>query len=273
MSETILDRIMARKRAEVTKARGRISEAGLLAECRGAPPTRGFAPALIAKASQQQTAVIAEVKLGSPSKGRIFPVGVEFDPAAIAAGYAGHGACCISCLTDRDFFFGDDVYLGQIRARIGLPVLRKDFVYDPYQVAEARFLGADAILLIMAVLAIPQARELEAAAFELGLDVLIEVHDEAELEAAHELKSPLLGINNRDLKRFVTDLETTFRLARRVEAGRLVVSESGIRDAGDLIRLHDQGIHSVLIGESFMKESDPGAALGRMLDGARMRGG
>ncbi|MBF0261569.1 MAG: indole-3-glycerol phosphate synthase TrpC [Magnetococcales bacterium] len=270
MSETILDRIMARKREEVAKARGRISEAGLLSECRGAPRCRGFAPALIEKAAMQQTGVIAEVKLGSPSKGRIFPVGVEFDPAAIAEGYARHGASCISCLTDRDFFFGDDVYLERIRARVALPVLRKDFVYDPYQVAEARFLGADAILLIMAVLTIPQAQELEAAAFELGLDVLIEVHDEAELEAAHDLKSPLLGINNRDLKRFVTDLETTFRLARRVEAGRLVVSESGIRAAEDLRRLHDQGVYAVLIGESFMKEADPGAALGRMLGAAHM---
>ncbi|MBF0417683.1 MAG: indole-3-glycerol-phosphate synthase, partial [Magnetococcales bacterium] len=152
MSETILDRIMERKRQEVAQARRRITEAGLLAECRGAEPARGFAAALIERAGKLKTAVIAEVKLGSPSKGRIFPEGVAFDPAAIAEGYAAHGACCISCLTDRDFFFGDDAYLQRIRARIELPVLRKDFVYDPYQVAEARFLGADAILLIMAVL-------------------------------------------------------------------------------------------------------------------------
>ncbi|MEO5346537.1 MAG: indole-3-glycerol phosphate synthase TrpC [Magnetococcus sp. YQC-9] len=265
MSATILDRIMDRKRAEVAEARRRISEASLLAECRGASSARGFANALIKRAGQRQTAVIAEVKRGSPSKGRIFPEGAVFDPAAIAAGYAANGACCISCLTDRDFFMGDGAFVEQIRAQIDLPVLRKDFVYDPYQVAEARFLGADAILLIMAVLEVSQARELESAAGELGLDVLIEVHDEAELEAAHELKSPLMGINNRDLKHFVTDLGTTFRLAKRVEAGRLVVSESGIRDAADLNRLHDADIFAVLIGESFMKERDPGTALGRML--------
>lgn len=267
MADTILDRIMARKREEVAAARRRITESGLLAECRGAAPTRGFAAALQEKVAARQPAVIAEVKLGSPSKGRIHPPELPFDPATIAEGYARQGACCISCLTDRDFFFGDGAYVARIRERIDLPVLRKDFLYDPYQVLESRFLGADAILLIMAVLELPQALELEEAARELGLDVLVEVHDEAELERAHRLRTPLLGINNRNLKSFVTDLETTFRLSRMAETTRLVVSESGIRNADDLRRLMDQGIHAVLIGESFMKESDPGAALGRMLEG------
>ncbi|MBF0191311.1 MAG: indole-3-glycerol phosphate synthase TrpC [Magnetococcales bacterium] len=264
---TILDRIMARKKEEVAEARHRVSEAGLLSACRGIEPPRGFASALVKQAGAAKPAVIAEVKLGSPSKGRIFPSGLTFDPAAIAQGYAQNGATCVSCLTDRDFFFGEGSFVARIRDRVGLPVLRKDFVYDPYQVVESRSLGADAILLIMAVLEVPQARELESAAYELGMDVLVEVHDEAELDAAHELRTPLMGINNRNLKSFVTDLETTFRLSRRVESGRLVVSESGIRDAEDLRRLRDQEIFAVLIGESFMKEPEPGVALGRMLDG------
>jgi len=267
MSGTVLDRIMARKREEVVQARRLESEAALLARCRGMAPARGFVAALGAMVAAGRPAVIAEVKLGSPSKGRIHPPEVVFDPASIAAGYARHGAACISCLTDRDFFFGDGAYVAAIRERVELPVLRKDFLYDPYQVVESRALGADAVLLIMAVLEIPRARELEAAARELGLAVLVEVHDEHELEAAHHLDTPLIGINNRDLKSFVTDLDTTFRLARLVEAGRLVVSESGIRDAQDLRRLMQQGIHAVLIGESFMKTVDPGAALGGMLSG------
>ncbi|MBF0127041.1 MAG: indole-3-glycerol phosphate synthase TrpC [Magnetococcales bacterium] len=265
MSNTILDRIMARKREEVASARRRLSESRLLQECAGLAPPRGFAAALLQKTRAGEPAVIAEVKLASPSRGRIFPAGLPFDPAAIAEGYAQHGATCISCLTDRDFFQGDGAYVERIRDRTTLPVLRKDFLSDPYQVAESRFLQADAILLIMAVLEVAQARELEAAALELGMDVLVEVHDEAELEAAHELKTPLMGINNRDLKRFITDLGTTFRLAKRVEQGRVVVAESGIRSAEDVRALMDHQVHALLIGESFMKEADPGAALGSLL--------
>lgn len=267
MANTLLDKIMACKREEVAVARRRLSEARLLQECVGLSPPRGFAKALMKNVELAQWAVIAEVKQGSPSRGRIVPQGLAFDPAGSAVGYASHGASCISCLTDRDFFQGDGAYLELIKERIALPVLRKDFLYDPYQVAESRLLGADAILLIMAVLEVDQALELEAAAGELGMDVLVEVHNEAELDAAHELKTPLLGINNRDLRSFVTDLSTTFRLAERVESGRVVVAESGIRSADDLHQLKEHGVFAVLIGEAFMKESDPGAALGRMLAG------
>ncbi len=265
MSGNILNRIMARKREEVSKARRQLSEARLLQECRAVSPPRGFAKVLQTQVATLRPAVIAEVKQGSPSKGRIFPAHLTFEPAQIALGYAEQGASCLSCLTDRDFFQGDGAYLELIRTQVALPVLRKDFLYDPYQVAESRFLGADAILLIMAVLERDQAVELEAAAIELGMDVLVEVHNEAELEQAHELKTPLMGINNRDLQSFVTDLDTTLRLSKRVEKGRLVVSESGIRNAQDLRDLMDYGIFAVLIGESFMKEANPGAALGRML--------
>ncbi|MBF0439707.1 MAG: indole-3-glycerol phosphate synthase TrpC [Magnetococcales bacterium] len=264
---TILEQIMARKKEEVVESRRRLSEARLLEACVGMAPARGFAKALSKQVQERNMAVIAEVKQGSPSRGRIVPEGVEFDPATIAEGYAGHGATCISCLTDRDFFFGDGAYVAKIREKITLPVLRKDFLYDPYQVVESRFLGADAILLIMAVLERSRAKELEAAAFELGLDVLVEVHNETELEAAHDLRTPLMGINNRDLKSFVTDLNVTLRLSRYVEANRMVVAESGIRHADDLRQLMDHGVFSVLIGESFMKEADPGVALGRMLAG------
>ncbi|MBF0613809.1 MAG: indole-3-glycerol phosphate synthase TrpC [Magnetococcales bacterium] len=267
MAATILDRIMARKREEVAAARRACSVSDLYRQCRDLPPTRGFFAAMCHVTGRRQPAIIAEVKQGSPSKGRILPQDVTFDPGWIAEGYARHGATCISCLTDKDFFMGAGEYVEQIRARMPLPVLRKDFLADPYQVVESRTLGADAILLIMAVLELPLAQELEAAALELGLDVLVEVHDAAELEAAHRLQTPLLGINNRNLKTFVTDLDTTFRLARLADPERLLVSESGIRTAEDLQRLMDQGVYSALIGESFMKERDPGAALGKMLEG------
>ncbi|MBF0295495.1 MAG: indole-3-glycerol phosphate synthase TrpC [Magnetococcales bacterium] len=261
----ILDTIMARKREEVTAARRLRPESQLLADCRGTPPPRGFARALQERVYAEEPAVIAEVKLASPSKGRIHPAHLPFHPDAIAQGYADNGATCISCLTDRDFFQGDGAFVARIRERVFLPVLRKDFLYDPYQIAESRWLGADAVLLIMAALERNQALELEAAARELGMDVLVEVHDEAELELAHDLVTPLIGINNRNLKTFVTDLATTFRLSRRVEPQRIVVAESGIRDAHDVRALMEHRVFALLIGESFMKEADPGAALGRLL--------
>ncbi|MEO5363511.1 MAG: indole-3-glycerol phosphate synthase TrpC [Magnetococcus sp. DMHC-8] len=271
-SPHILDRIMARKREEVSLARRQVPEAHLLQQAGELPPVRGFVAALTETARRCRSekgaapAIIAEVKRGSPSKGVIHPAqDAPFQPARIAQGYARHGATCISCLTDRDFFLGDDAFLMAIRQEVNLPLLRKDFVYDPYQVVQSRVLGADAILLILAVLQGDQPLELESAARELGLDVLVEIHDEAELDRAHDLKTPLLGINNRNLNSFVTSLETSIRLAGRVESGRLVVSESGIHDAGDLLRLQQQGICAFLIGEAFMRESDPGAALGDML--------
>ena len=272
-SRHILDQIMARKHAEVVAARRQVPESQLLRQVGEVPPVRGFAAALqetvrsCRDGTGQKPAIIAEIKRGSPSRGRIHPdqEGL-FLPARIAQGYARHGATCLSCLTDRDFFMGDDAFLAAIRQAVSLPVLRKDFVFDPYQVIQSRVLGADAILLILAVLQGDQAMELEATARELGLDVLVEVHDEAELDRAHDLKTPLIGINNRDLKSFVTSLDTSIRLAGRVEPGRMVVAESGIHTAEDLVHLQQHGIFAFLIGEAFMREVDPGAALGKMLE-------
>ena len=271
-SAPILDRIMARKREEVIQARRHLPESRLLQQIGEVPPVRGFAAALLETVRQCRTpeggkpAIIAEVKFGSPSKGRIHPETVHsVAPAQIARGYAEHGATCLSCLTDRDFFMGEDAYLAAIRQEVALPVLRKDFLFDPYQVVQSRALGADAILLILAVLQRHQALELEAAAREVGLDVLVEIHDEAELERAHDLKTPLFGINNRNLKTFVTSLDTSIRLAGRVDPGRLVVTESGIHHAQDMVRLQQHGIFAFLIGEAFMREANPGAALGKML--------
>ncbi|MEO5367090.1 MAG: phosphoribosylanthranilate isomerase [Magnetococcus sp. WYHC-3] len=220
--------IMEHKAQEVASRRARVSEASLLARLGEEPPPRGFAAALMARAGARQPAVIAEVKRASPSRGRIHPHEGEFDPAGIAVGYARHGATCLSCLTDERFFQGHDAYVARIRREVSLPVLRKDFLFDPYQVLESRALGADAVLLIMAVLSDAQAAELDAAAEELHLDVLVEVHDEAELDRAHRLNSRLMGVNNRDLRTFETHLGTTLRLAPRVEPTRLCVAESGI---------------------------------------------
>ncbi|WP_130472503.1 indole-3-glycerol phosphate synthase TrpC [Candidatus Magnetaquicoccus inordinatus] len=267
----ILGRIMARKREEVALARRERSASSLLEQCTEISPPRGFVRAIaesVQSCREQKgvAAIIAEVKRGSPSKGVIYPETEHpFLPEQIASQYAERGATCISCLTDRDFFLGEDHFLLPIRQRIALPILRKDFLYDPYQVIQSRALGADAILLIMAVLSTEQAKELEAAAQEMGLDVLVEVHDEAELEQAHELQTPLMGINNRDLKTFATSLECSLRLSKRVEVGRIVVSESGIHDAQDLLYLKQQDIHAFLIGEAFMRDRQPGEALARML--------
>ncbi|MBF0154209.1 MAG: indole-3-glycerol phosphate synthase TrpC [Magnetococcales bacterium] len=261
----ILDQIMARKREEVVERRHRTPEARLLERVDAALPTRDFTQALVNKVQRQEPAIIAEVKKASPSKGVIHPEHPPFDPVRIADGYARHGATCISCLTDVDFFQGADAYLARIHAEVAMPLLRKDFFFDPYQVIEARTLGADAILLIMAVLSVAQAQELEAAARELHLHVLVEVHNEAELEAAHELQTPLLGINNRDLRTFVTTLDTTLRLAGRADPKRCIISESGIRTFNEINILQENGIHAFLVGEALMRESDPGAALARLL--------
>ncbi|MBF0158689.1 MAG: indole-3-glycerol phosphate synthase TrpC [Magnetococcales bacterium] len=262
---TILDRIMARKREEVAERRQRVSETHLLDRVRQQRPPRSFHDALADRVTQQQPAIIAEIKRASPSKGRIHPGDGPFDAVAIARGYADHGATCLSCLTDRDFFQGDDDFVVQIGDQVALPLLRKEFIYDPYQVIETRALGADAILLILAVLSRQQAAELEAAAHELGLEVLIEVHDEAELDAAHELSSPLIGINNRNLRTFETTLTTSTRLAGRAATDRLLVAESGIHSADDLRQLRASGLHAFLIGETFMRHDDPGQALATLI--------
>jgi indole-3-glycerol phosphate synthase len=260
----ILQRILARKIEEVAERRAREPLADLVARCAGMPPTRGFAAALEAKIAAGQPGVIAEIKKASPSRGVIR---ADFDPAAIARSYAAAGAACLSVLTDRDFFQGDEVYLQQARIACTLPVLRKDFTIDPYQVHEARAIGADCILLIVAALDDAALLELALLAAELDLDVLVEVHDEAELERALGVPAPLIGVNNRDLHTFETSLDTTLRLRERVGEDRLLVTESGIRSADDVARMRAAGIGAFLVGEAFMRAPDPGAALARLFGG------
>jgi indole-3-glycerol phosphate synthase len=251
---TILERIIEVKRAEVAQAKGRVSPKSLRDTARSALPVRDFVAALRAK----RPAVIAEIKKASPSRGVLRE---SFDPAAIARSYETAGAACLSVLTDREFFRGSSDDLRAARGACALPVLRKDFIIDPYQVLEARAMGADCILLIAACLSRPQMAELEAAASELGMAVLVEVHDASELDAALQLKTPLIGVNNRDLRSFVTRLETTLELIARLPRGRLLVTESGILSAGDVTRMRSAGVEAFLVGEAFMRAADPGAAL------------
>ena len=208
-----------------------------------------------------QPAVIAEIKKASPSKGVIR---ADFRPAEIAADYAAHGAACLSVLTDRQFFQGAPAYLQAARAACGLPVLRKDFLVDPYQIVEARAMGADAILLIAAALDLATMQAFEATADELGLGVLVEVHDGDELERALQLKTPLIGINNRNLRTFDVSLQTTLDLLPRVPAGRVVVAESGVLTGEDVAVLRDHQVHAFLVGEAFMRSPQPGEALARL---------
>ncbi|MFO1221130.1 MAG: indole-3-glycerol phosphate synthase TrpC [Burkholderiaceae bacterium] len=254
----ILERIVAVKREELAAARVRRSLAALRADARAQPPTRGFAAALQAQAARGRAAVIAEVKKASPSKGLLRE---PFVPAEIASSYERHGATCLSVLTDERFFQGSAAYLQQARAACALPVLRKDFLIDEYQVVEARAMGADCILLIAACLADAQMSAMEACAIELGLDVLVEVHDAAELERALRLQTPLIGVNNRNLRTFEVSLATTLELLPRLPAGRLLVTESGIATPADVQRLRAAGIRAFLVGEAFMRAPDPGQAL------------
>jgi indole-3-glycerol phosphate synthase len=256
----ILDKIVAVKRDEVAAARSRRSQAALLDQARSRRnDLRGFERALRGAVAAGRAAVIAEVKKASPSKGVLRE---HFVPAQIAAAYARGGAACLSVLTDERFFQGSAAYLEQARAACTLPVLRKDFVIDPYQVAEARAMGADCILLIAACLADAQLAELEAAAHDLGMDVLVEVHDGAELERAlAHTRTPLVGINNRNLRTFAVSLATTLDLLPRMPADRLLVTESGILGRDDVRRLRAAGVHAFLVGEAFMRAADPGAAL------------
>ena len=258
---TILRKILARKREEVLSRRKRDSIGSLEQRILEQSPVRGFARALQARIAATEPAVIAEIKKASPSKGLIR---ADFQPAQIAASYEAGGACCLSVLTDIDFFQGADAYLQQARAACELPVLRKDFTVDPYQVVEARAIGADAVLLIVAALDDDQLRELAHTAGEVGVDVLVEVHDRAELERALELATPLIGINNRDLHTFETRLETTLELLPYMPADRLVVTESGIHTAEDVALMRNHKVYGFLVGEAFMRAPEPGEKLREM---------
>ena len=254
----VLKRILARKQEEVTERRERVSLFELKTRAATAPPVRGFADAIEAKIAAGQAAVIAEVKKASPSKGVIR---ADFDPAAIARSYEAGGAACLSVLTDIDFFQGSDDYLRQARAACALPVLRKDFVVDAWQLYESRVLGADCVLLIAAALDDAQLSEFAFIAAELGMDVLLEVHDIDELERSLPVPARLLGINNRNLKTFEVSLDTTLGLQPAVPADRVLVTESGILGPADVARMRDAGVHAFLVGEAFMRAPDPGVAL------------
>ena len=257
----ILNRILARKAEEVAERRARLPEAELIARIADLPGTRGFSAAIEAKIDAGLPAVIAEVKKASPSKGLIR---TNFDPAAIARSYAAAGAACLSVLTDSDFFQGSEAFLQQAREACSLPVLRKDFIIDAYQVYEARAIGADCVLLIVSALDDDVLLQLSLLAAELDMDVLCEVHDEEELERAMALPVPLIGVNNRNLRNFETSLETSLALQERVEYDRVLVAESGIHTPEDVARLREGGIQAFLVGEAFMRAEDPGAELRRL---------
>ncbi|WP_308389883.1 indole-3-glycerol phosphate synthase TrpC [Acidithiobacillus sp. AMEEHan] len=256
--EDILQKILAEKRSELARRQKRLPLADLASTARLASPPRPFAQSLLDRAAAGKAAVIAEIKKASPSAGIICE---DFNPVEIARDYAAHGATCLSVLTDESFFQGSDSYLTAAREACSLPVLRKDFIIDPYQVWEARAIGADAILLIVAALADAQMAELEACALELGMDVLVESHDAAELDRALRLQSSLMGINNRDLRTFVTDIQRSIELLPQIPPGRLLISESGIRQRADVQTLRSAGIHAFLVGEGLMRTPNPGQAL------------
>ena len=255
---TILDTILARKQEEVAERRERVSLFELKARLASAPPVRGFAAAVEAKIAAGLPAVIAEVKKASPSKGVIR---ADFHPAEIARSYEAGGAACLSVLTDIDFFQGSDAYLQQARGACSLPVLRKDFIVDAYQLHEARVLGADCVLLIAAALDDVQLAEFAFIADELGMDVLVEVHDLDELERSLPIPARLLGINNRNLRTFEVSLQNTLDLKAMVPADRVLVTESGILAPPDVALMRDAGVHAFLVGEAFMRQPDPGVAL------------
>ena len=262
----ILQRILARKAEEVAARRQAVPLAAIKAQALAQSPVRGFIAALARRLGTGHSAVIAEIKKASPSKGLMrADFDHAYDPAAFARSYAAHGATCLSVLTDRDFFQGADAHLQAARAACDLPVLRKDFVLDEYQIWEARALGADCILLIVAALNDSQLRQLLTCAHAAGLDALVEVHDEAELARALQTPARLIGINNRDLRSFETRLDTTLRLKARVPQERLLVSESGIHTPADIARLRAAGVNAFLVGEAFMQTRDCGTALEELL--------
>ncbi len=254
----ILTRILATKREEVAEAVAAVPLAQMKIRAAAADAPRDFVGALRARIRAGDPAVIAEIKKASPSKGVLRE---QFDPPAIARSYAAAGAACLSVLTDTQYFQGAHAHLQAARAACALPVLRKDFIIDAYQVYEARALGADCILLIVAALEPPALRELEAHALGLGMAVLVEIHAAAELEVALALRTPLLGINNRNLRTFETRLDTTLELLPRIPADRLAITESGILSSEDVRRMRSRGVHAFLVGEALMRASDPGLAL------------
>jgi indole-3-glycerol phosphate synthase len=269
MTETVLDRIRAYKLEEIATCKAAKPIAEVEAEARAASPVRGFADKLI-QASKTGYGLIAEIKKASPSKGLIRE---DFDPAALARAYAEGGAACLSVLTDAPSFQGAKDDLTSAREACELPVLRKDFMFDPYQVAEARALGADCVLIIMAAVSDAQAHELEAAAQDWDMDVLIEVHDREELTRAETLKSPLIGINNRDLRSFETSLDITRKLAKRVPPEKVIVSESGLSTPEDLADIARYGARCFLIGEALMRQADVTAATKALLANPLTPGG
>jgi indole-3-glycerol phosphate synthase len=258
----ILVKIESYKREEIAAARRAHPLAAITQAARAAPPPRGFRAAIERRLAQGGYALIAEIKKASPSKGLIR---ADFDPGALARAYARGGATCLSVLTDAPSFAGSPQDLMTARAGADLPVLRKDFMYDPYQAIEARAWGADCILIIMAAVEDALAQEIEAAAIELGMDVLLEVHDQRELERAARLRSRLIGINNRDLRTFETSLATSQRLARLIPANRIAIGESGILTPADIAELHAYGISAFLVGESLMRQRDVEAATRALL--------
>jgi indole-3-glycerol phosphate synthase len=257
----ILQKIVAVKREEIAAGLKKKSLAAMREDAESRVMTRDFEAALRAKIAAGHAAVIAEVKKASPSKGVLR---ADFIPADIAQSYAEHGAACLSVLTDQQFFQGCNDFLKQARASCPLPVLRKDFMVDPYQVFEARAIGADCILLIAACLSDAQMAELESVARHLGMAVLVEVHDAEELQRALKLKTPLLGINNRNLRTFEVTLDTTLGMLADVPADKLLITESGILKRSDVQTMREAGVHAFLVGEAFMRADDPGAALAEL---------
>ena len=264
----ILKKILARKAEEISERNQRLSLAELRQMVAKLPPTRPFRERLEQTIADSQPAIIAEIKRASPSKGLLRD---PFHPADIARSYSAFGATCLSVLTDRDFFQGHEDFLRETQTACLLPILRKDFIIDPYQVYEARLIGADCVLLIVAALDDTVLRDLTRLTITLGMDVLVEVHDAEELERALALNAPLIGINNRDLRTFETRLDTTLNLLPRIPADRIVVTESGIHTSADVTLMREHGVHAFLVGEAFMRADVPGAKLAELF-GTRPQG-
>ncbi len=258
---TILKKILARKQEEIAERSAQVSLPQLIEKAATASAPRGFAAAIAAKIAAGQSGVIAEIKKASPSKGVIRE---DFDPAAIAVSYEKGGACCLSVLTDVDFFQGADEYLKMARSASTLPVIRKDFIIDQYQIYEARAMDADCILLIVSALSEEQLNQLHDVARSLGMDVLIEVHDEAELDIALKLDNPMVGINNRNLHSFEVSLENTYQLLSKIPDNKIVITESGIHGPADVAAMRQHHVNAFLVGEAFMRSEDPGERLAEM---------